>query len=48
MLDCDASLKACFGSGEKAIEQNVVEALEGYVTDLDKSSVGLLADLSKF
>ena len=48
MLDCDTSLKACFGSGEKAIEQNVVEALEGYVTDLDKSSVGLLADLSKF
>jgi hypothetical protein len=48
MLDCDMSLKACFGSGEKAIEENVVLALEGYVTALDKSAIGLLADLSKF
>ena len=48
ILDCDISLKACFGSGEKAIERNVVEALEGYIMDLDKSSIGLLADLSKF
>ena len=48
MLDCDMSLKACFGSGEKAIEENVVLALEGYITTLDKSAIGLLADLSKF
>ena len=48
MLDCDTSLKACFGSGEKAIERNVIEALEGYITDLEKSSIGLLAHLSQF
>ena len=48
MLDCDMSLKACFGSGEKAIEKDVVSALEGYVTALEKSAIGLLADLSQF
>ena len=46
--DCDTSLKACFGSRTQAIEENVVLALEGYLTALDKSSIGLLADLSKF
>ncbi len=48
MLDCDMSLKACFGSGGKAIEENVVLTLEGYVVALEKSAIGLLADLSKF
>ena len=47
-IACDTSLKACFGSGEKAIEENVVLALEGYITALNKLAIGLLADLSKF
>ncbi len=34
MWDCDQSLKACFGSGEWAIEENVVAALEGYIEAL--------------
>jgi hypothetical protein len=48
MLDCDTGLRACFGSGERAIEENVVLALEGYIEDLERSTIGLLADLSQF
>jgi hypothetical protein len=48
MRDCDQSLKACFGSGTLAIEENVVAALEGYIEALRQAAPGLLADLSGF
>jgi hypothetical protein len=48
MMACDMALQACFGSGELATENNVVEALEGYITALRQSAPGLLADLGQF
>jgi hypothetical protein len=48
MRDYDTALKACFGSGELAIEENVVAALEGYIEALRQAAPGLLADLSGF
>jgi hypothetical protein len=48
MQDCDTALRACFGSGERATEENVVMALEGYVEALWRLAPGLLADMGKF
>jgi hypothetical protein len=47
-VECDMALRACFGSGEAAIEENVVAALEGYIEALRQDAPGLLADLSGF
>ncbi len=48
VMECDQSLKACFGSGVLAIEENVIVALEGYIETLRQAAPGLLADLSGF
>lgn len=45
MRECDTALRACFGSGERATEENVVMALEAYVEDLRRLAPGLLADM---
>jgi hypothetical protein len=45
MVGCDVALRACFGSGERATEKNLVLALEGYIRDLWRLAPGLLADL---
>ncbi len=47
-VDCDKALRACFGSGDRATENNVVLALFRYVDDLQKSTPGLLVDVEKF
>lgn len=47
-VDCDTALRACFGSGELALERNVIEALEGYVEALRHDAPGLLADMDQF
>ena len=47
-VDCDKALRACFGSGDRATEDNVVLALLGYVDDLQKFAPGLLVDVEKF
>ncbi|WP_460207312.1 hypothetical protein [Scytonema sp. NUACC21] len=41
----DTALKAIFGSGEKATQESVLQALEGYIEDLRKRTEGLLANL---
>lgn len=41
----DTALKAIFGSGERATQENVLQALEGYVEDLRKKTEGLLVYL---
>lgn len=41
----DSALKAIFGSGERASQKNVLQALEGYIEDLRKKTEGLLAYL---
>lgn len=41
----DTALKAIFGSGERASQENVLQALDGYIEDLRKKTEGLLADL---
>lgn len=41
----DTALKAIFGSGERATQENVLQALEGYIEDLRKTTEGLLAYL---
>lgn len=38
----DTALKTSFGSGEKATRENVLQALEGYVEDLRRTTGGLL------
>lgn len=48
MWECDTALRACFGSGEWATEENVVMALSGYVEDLRRQAPGLLADMGQF
>jgi hypothetical protein len=48
MRECDTALRACFGSGERATEENVVMAWEGYVEELRRLAPGLLADMGKF
>ncbi len=47
-VDCDKALRACFGSGDRATEDNVVLDLLGYVDDLQKFAPGLLVDVEKF
>ena len=47
-IDYDKSLKTCFGSGNLAIETNVVMTLENYIKDLRQKAPGLLADMSQF
>jgi hypothetical protein len=46
--ECDTTLRACFGSGERATVENVVLALSGYVGDLQRQAPGLLADMGRF
>jgi hypothetical protein len=48
MRECDTALRACFGSGDRAEEENVVAALEGYIEDLRREAPGLLADMGRF
>jgi hypothetical protein len=48
MRECDTALRACFGSGEQATEENVVMALSGYIEDLRVQAPGLLADMGWF
>jgi hypothetical protein len=48
MVGCDTALRACFGSGERATEENVVMALSGYIDDLRRQAPGLLADIEQF
>lgn len=38
----DIALRAIFGSGEKATQENVLQALEGYIEDLRRTTDGLL------
>jgi hypothetical protein len=48
MRECDTALRACFGSGERSTEENVVMALEGYIEGLRREAPGLLADMGEF
>jgi hypothetical protein len=48
MRECDTALRVCFGSGERATEENVVMALSGYIEDLRGQAPGLLADMGWF
>lgn len=41
----DTALKAIFGSGEKATQENVLQMLEGYIGKLRIKTSGLLACL---
>ncbi len=41
----DTALKAIFGSGEKATQENILQALEGYIEDLRMKTQGLLTYL---
>lgn len=41
----DGSLKAIFGSGWQATQENVLQALNGYIEDLRSQTDDLLADL---
>jgi hypothetical protein len=47
MGESDLALRACFGSGERATEANVVLALEGYIEELRRMAPGLLVDMSQ-
>jgi hypothetical protein len=47
MGESDLALRACFGSGERATESNVVLALEGYIEELRRLAPGLLVDMSQ-
>ncbi len=40
--DCDTSLRAAFGSGYAATQENVTETLARYVNELDQETAGLL------
>jgi hypothetical protein len=46
--EVDTAIKACFGSGELAVEKHVIEALEGYIEALRQDAPGLLADMGQF
>ncbi len=48
VMDCDTALKACFGSGDLATEENVMTALGGYIEALRRDAPELLADLGEF
>ena len=41
----DTALKVIFGSGERATQENVLQALEGYIEDLRRTTDGLLINL---
>ncbi len=43
--DCDRALKACFGSGEQATEDNVKETLISYIKEVTDASPNLLINL---
>jgi hypothetical protein len=43
-LEYDTSLKAIFGSGVQSTEENVVQALQAYIEDLQAKTNGLLID----
>ncbi|WP_242034288.1 hypothetical protein [Richelia sinica] len=42
---CDTALRAAFGSGEKSTEENVKQALQGYIEHLQTETKGLLAEI---
>jgi hypothetical protein len=48
MRDMDQALRACFGSGERAMEENVMIALAGYIEDLQRQAPGLLVDMDQW
>jgi hypothetical protein len=44
-LDCDKALKSAFGSGSNSQSGTVLETLNVYIQDLQKTSSGILSDL---
>ena len=44
-LDCDATLRAAFGSGSKSQCETVLGTLNSYIQDLQITSSGILSDL---
>jgi predicted nucleic acid-binding protein len=44
-LDCDATLRAAFGSGSKSQYETVLGTLNIYIQDLQTTSAGILSDL---
>jgi hypothetical protein len=48
MRECDKALWACFGSGDRATEENVVVNLEDYIEGLRREAPGLLVDMGWF
>jgi hypothetical protein len=44
-LDCDKALKSAFGSGSNSQSGTVLETLNSYIQDLQKTSSGILSDL---
>ena len=44
-LDCDSTLRAAFGSGSNSQYETVLETLNSYIQDLQKTSSGILSNL---